>query len=38
MGERLQVRRGESIKIFHGKEQWYLNNASAQMLRKEKKS
>ena len=44
MGERLQERRGKSVKIFHGKEEWYLNNASSvyrnatQSLRKEKKS
>ena len=44
MGERLQERRRKSIKIFHGKEEWYLNDVfsgfrnATQSLRQEKKS
>ena len=44
MGERLQERRRKSIKIFHGKEEMYLNNAfsgfrnATQSLKQEKKS
>ena len=44
MGERLQEEEWKLIRIFHEKEEWYLNNASSgfgsgtQSLRKEKKS
>ena len=43
MRETARKKKEKSIKIFHGKEEWYLNNASsgfrnaAQSLRKEKK-